>query len=275
MIVRCSLSNRILELFSGRGRVAAVTAGTGALCGQMAQVLGESGYKVVVAGRDAKKGDERVRSIMDAGGEATFVRVDVTDHESITGLVEQTVETYGALDVLVNGAGKNQGQPSMMSFAPDDFNAIMDTNARSTWWATQAAARHMVRQGKGGNVINVSSVSTPVPLTKVGPYGASKAAVDHITKFAATDLAQHGIRVNAIRPGFFPAEQNRAVLDEVRRESIARQTPLKRDVSAECSGFGAEQDLDAVTLLLASDIATVHMTGEIVTVDAGFSAFTM
>lgn len=250
------------QLFGLDGQVAVVIGGTGVLCGAMARGLAQAGATVVVAGRDAEKGATRVREIESLGGKAAFAAVDVMNRGSIEGLLVETLGTQGRVDMLVNGAGVNSAS-SYFDAKDEDWDRVIDSNLKAVHWGCQIFGQHMVEAG-GGAILNVASVSAHLPLSRVFAYSASKAAVVNLTQNVARELAPKGVRVNALSPGFFPAEQNRKILDPARVEKIMAGTPMVR--------FGEPQELVGATLLLLSRNAGSFITGATYYVDGGFTA---
>lgn len=250
------------ELFGLDGLVAVVVGGTGVLCGAMADGLAKAGASVVVAGRDPRKGADRVRTIEGAGGKAAFLPVDVTRRASIEELLARSIETFGRVDLLINGAGVNFAGP-YLDLKDEDWDRVLDSNLKAVHWGCQVFGRHMSESG-GGSILNVASVTSHTPLSRVFAYSASKAAVINLTQNVARELAPEGVRVNAICPGFFPAEQNRKILDAARVENIMRNTPLGR--------FGEPDELIGATLLLLAPRAGRFITGAAYYVDGGFTA---
>lgn len=250
------------ELFGLSGQTAVVVGGTGVLCGRMCHALAAAGAEVVVAGRSAERGNERVAAIRRAGGEAQFLPVDILSRASIEQLAATVQEQRGAIDILINGAGLNSAVPY---FAIDDasWDQVVDTNLKSVHQACQIFARPMTERGRG-SIINVASIASIVPLSRVFAYAASKAAVVNYTQNLARELAPKGVRVNAISPGFIPAEQNRQILDADRVAKILGRTPMAR--------FGTPEELDGAILLLASNRAGAFITGVNLIVDGGFAA---
>ena len=250
------------ELFGLDGLVAVVVGGTGVLCGAMAAGLARAGASVVVAGRDPQKGADRVREIGAAGGRAAFAPVDVTKRASVEELLARVVESHGRVDLLINGAGVNNAGP-YLDLKDEDWDRVLDSNLKAVHWGCQVFGRHMAESG-GGSILNVASVTSHTPLSRVFAYSASKAAVINLTQNVARELAPMKIRVNAICPGFFPAEQNRKILDANRVDNIMRNTPMAR--------FGEPDELIGATLLLLSPRAGSFITGAAYYVDGGFTA---
>ncbi len=254
------------KLFSLKGQTAVVIGGTGVLCGEMAQGLGEAGAEVVVVGRNEEKGAERVAAIEAAGGKAYAVMADVASRESVEGLLNQVLQRSGKVDILVNGAGINSATP-VLEIEDEEFARILDVNLGAILRSCQVFGKQMLQQEKGGSIINLGSISGLGPLSRVFTYSASKAAVHNLSKNLAREWAEKGIRVNTLVPGFFPAEQNRKVLTEDRVASILGHTPANR--------FGEAHELIGATLLMASRNAGSFITGTEMIVDGGFSAMTI
>lgn len=250
------------NLFGLDGQVAVVIGGTGVLCGAQAQGLAQAGAAVVVAGRDPEKGAARVREIEAAGGRAAFEPVDVGSRESIAALLDRALQVYGRVDMLINGAGVNNASP-YFDVKDEDWDRILQSNLKAVHWGCQVFGQHMASAG-GGSILNIGSVTAHLPLSRVFVYSASKAAVVNLTQNVARELAPMGVRVNALCPGFFPAEQNRKILDATRVENIMRNTPMAR--------FGEPDELIGTTLLLLSHSAGSFITGATYYVDGGFTA---
>jgi NAD(P)-dependent dehydrogenase (short-subunit alcohol dehydrogenase family) len=250
------------RLFGLTGQVAVVIGGTGVLGGALAQGLAQAGATAVVAGRDAEKGNARVREIEATGGRAAFAPVDVTRRESIEALLRDVLATQGRVDMLINGAGVNNASP-YLEVKDEDWDRVLDSNLKAVHWGCQVFGRQMASAG-GGAILNIASVSAHLPLSRVFAYSASKAAVVNLTQNVARELAPSGVRVNALCPGFFPAEQNRKILDAARVEKIMSQTPMAR--------FGEPHELVGTTLLLLSGRAGSFITGAAYYVDGGFTA---
>lgn len=250
------------QLFGLTGQVAVVIGGTGVLGGALAEGIARAGAMVVVAGNSEARGQERVTSITAQGGHAVFLPADVGVRASLEELLTDSLNQFGRVDMVVNCAGVNSASP-YMEVTDDDWQRVLDINLRGTHWGCQIFGAHLAAHG-GGAILNVGSVSADVPLSRVFAYSASKAAVVNLTQNVARELAPQSVRVNAICPGFFPAEQNRAILDATRTSSILSQTPLAR--------FGEPDELIGATLLLLSKKAGSFITGAAYYVDGGFTA---
>ncbi|MEX0676611.1 MAG: SDR family oxidoreductase [Pirellulales bacterium] len=257
------MPNEFLEkLFGLTDQVAVVIGGTGVLGGALAEGIAQAGAKVIVAGGHKQRGKARVESIHKLGGEATYLSVDVTKRESIESLLAATLAEFGRVDMLVNCAGVNSAS-AYLDVTDEDWQRVVDVNLRGTHWGCQIFGKHMAAEG-GGSILNIGSVTSDKPLSRVFAYSASKAAVVNLTQNVAREIAPNGVRVNALCPGFFPAEQNRAILTDERTASILSQTPMAR--------FGEPAELVGAALLLLSKNAGSFITGAAFYVDGGFTA---
>jgi len=252
------------ELFSLKGKTAVVIGGTGTLCGEMAEGLAAAGATVALVGRDAAKAQARLEKISKAGGKAEFFSCDTTSKAGLQQLLADVLKKFGRVDVLVNGAGVNSPTP-FFDIPEDEFDRIIMVNVKGLLLACQIFGKHMVEKGSG-SIINVGSASGLTPLSRVFTYSASKAAVHNLSKNLAREWATRGVRVNILVPGFFPAEQNRKVLNPERVAQIMGKTPMKR--------FGEAHELIGATLLLASDAGS-FITGAEIIVDGGFAAMSI
>jgi NAD(P)-dependent dehydrogenase (short-subunit alcohol dehydrogenase family) len=259
------MSDYLQRLFGFDGQVAVVIGGTGVLGGELCAGLAQAGANVVVAGRSAERGRERVAAIAKLGGTAAFAEVDAANRDSVKALLDRVIDDYGKIDALVNCAGVNSSTP-YFDISDDEFARIIHGNLLATHVACQVFGKYMVEVG-GGAILNIGSVTSYRPLSRVFIYSASKAAVLNLTRNIAREFAPHGVRVNCLCPGFFPAEQNRKILDKSRVESILRHTPMGR--------LGDGPELIGAALLLLSPVAGSFITGEAIYVDGGFTAMTI
>ncbi len=253
-------------VFDLTGRVAAVIGGTGVLGGAIAHGLGDAGAAIAVLGRSEERGAARVAALEAQGIRAIAVRVDATDPVQVEAACREVEAALGPVDVLVNAPGVNSSTP-FLEIGLDEWHRLLDANLTAVLVACQAFARAMIANGRGGSIINMSSASSGPPLSRVLTYSVAKAGLNNLTQYLARELAPHGIRVNAIAPGFFPAEQNRALLSEDRVRAIMSHTPAGR--------LGEPQELVGTAVWLASEAASGYVTGSIVRVDGGFSAMTI
>jgi NAD(P)-dependent dehydrogenase (short-subunit alcohol dehydrogenase family) len=248
-------------LFSLQGKVAVVIGGTGVLCGEMAEGMAAAGATIALVGRDAAKAQLRLDSIAKVGGKAEFFPCDTTSKAGLQKLLTDVLTKLGRVDILVNGAGVNSPTP-FFDITEEEFDKIITVNLKGLILACQIFGKHMVGQ-KSGSIINVGSASGLLPLSRVFTYSASKAAIHNLSKNLAREWGTSGVRVNILVPGFFPAEQNRKILNPERVAQIMGKTPMKR--------FGEADELVGATLLLASDAGS-FITGAEIVVDGGFNA---
>jgi len=259
--------------------VAVVIGATGVLGGAIAEGLAASGAKVAIIGRSAERGEARVAAIKKAGGSAAFYSADALKREELHAAHEKIGSTLGAPTILVNAAGGND--PKATVTAEQKFENIPAANWASVFdlnlvggvvLPCQEFGPGMAQRGRG-SIINIASVSAHLPLSRVVAYSAAKAAVLNLTQFLAREWARNGVRVNSITPGFFPAEQNRALLfnkdgtPTPRAQSILGHTPMAR--------FGVSGELIGVAIFLASGKASSFVTGVDIRVDGGFLAQTI
>ena len=270
------------------GKVAVITGAGGVLCSAFAEVLAQAGAKVALLdiNEDAvRKVAEHIRA---EGGDAVAVRADCLSRESLEEAKAAVDAAFGAADILINGAGGNnprattdaetfdpealmaESGKNFFNLSPEGFRFVFDLNVTAAVLTTQVFARDMAVSGKGGNIINISSMNAFRPLTKIPAYSAAKAAVSNLTEWLAVHFASAGIRVNAIAPGFFVSNQNRALLfhedgtPTPRTGKILAATPMHR--------FGEASELYGALLFLLSEAAS-FITGVILPVDGGFSAY--
>lgn len=254
------------KMFSLDGKVAVVIGGSGVLGGVFCRALAGAGAKVAVTGRTPGKAQEAASRLRDAGYEAMGLNADATDKNALKEACRAVTEAYGGVDILVNAPGVNSTTP-FFEIDVAEWDRIMDANLKSMLLACQVFGRHMIDRGRGGSIINISSVSSGPPLSRVLTYSVSKAGVNNLTQWLARELAPHNIRVNAIIPGFFPAEQNRRILSKERIDAILGHTPMGR--------LGEPEELAGTVIWLASEKAAGFVTGALIRVDGGFGAMTI
>ena len=267
------------NLFDLSGEVAVVIGATGVLGGALAEGLAAAGAKVAVLGRNAERGQSRVKAIRDAGGTSEFFAADAMDRSSLHEAHRAVVERLGAPAILVNAAGGNDPKVTVTperpieSIAIEDWRANFDMNLTGgVLLPCQEFGPAMCGRGRG-SIINIASASARIPLSRVVAYSASKAAVLSLTMFLAREWAVKGVRVNTITPGFFPAEQNRKLLFKddgsptPRTEAIWGHTPMKR--------FGESHELVGAAVFLAAHKASSFVTGADIVVDGGFLSQTI
>ena len=253
-------------MFSLNGQVAVVIGGGGVLGGAIATGLAQAGADIAILGRSQENADARANAIAELGRKAIGVSCDASSKEGLKSALNTILAELGHVDILVNGAGVNSGTP-FFDITEEEWQRILDIDLKSVFLACQVFGKAMVDAGRGGSIINISSASSGPPLSKVFTYAVAKAGVNQITQFLARELAPNNIRVNAILPGFFPAEQNRKLLTEERVASIMGHTPMKR--------FGESSELVGAAVFLASHEASSFVTGAILKVDGGFTAMTI
>jgi len=255
-----------MEMFSLEGKTAVVIGGGGVLAGAMAEGLAAAGAAIVIVDPNQANAEARAASLRTKGARAVAVVADASRREDLERALALTRESFGGVDVLINAAGINSGTP-FFEISEAEWQKILDVNLKSVFLACQVFGRAMADAGRGGSIINISSVSSGPPLSKVFTYSVTKAGVNQITQFLAREWAPLRIRVNAIRPGFFPAEQNRALLSPERTAQILSHTPFQR--------FGEPGELVGAAIFLASEKASSFVTGCILTVDGGYTAMTI
>jgi NAD(P)-dependent dehydrogenase (short-subunit alcohol dehydrogenase family) len=257
------MSNNYLEqLFGLTGQTAVVIGGAGVLGGALCAGLGQAGATVVVADLTDDGCKARVAALEQIGCKAAYCTVDVTSRASLEKLLAEAAKQTGRVDILVNCAGINAGS-SFLEATEADWDRIMAVNLKAVFVSCQVFAAHMLEKG-GGSIVNIGSVNSHLPLSRIFAYAASKSGVLNLTRNIAQEFGTRGIRVNAICPGFFPAEQNRKLLNAERIDSIMRHTPMRR--------FGEPEELVGALLLLVSPKAGSFVTGTHVNVDGGFTA---
>jgi NAD(P)-dependent dehydrogenase (short-subunit alcohol dehydrogenase family) len=251
----------VLDLFDLHGKRALVTGASSGIGKRVATAYAEAGAEVALAARHAEALGVVADEIAAAGGRAVPIRCDVTQPEQVSGMLDQVTAELGGIDIAVCNAGIITVTP-MLEMPPEEFQSIQDTNVTGVFLTAQAAARAMVRQGQGGVIINTASMSghiINIPQ-QVGHYCASKAAVIHLTKAMAVELAPHKIRVNSVSPGYILTE-----LVEPYSEYHALwepKIPLGR--------MGQPEELTGLYLYLASEAAS-YMTGSDIVIDGGYS----
>jgi NAD(P)-dependent dehydrogenase (short-subunit alcohol dehydrogenase family) len=267
------------NLFDLSSEVAVVIGGTGVLGGAMAEALAGAGARVAVAGRSEERGAEAVRRIEKTGGRAMFVSADAMDCGSLSRCRDAVRKAWDEVTVLVNGAGGNKPEGTVApggdfcKLALEGWQAVFDLNlVGGALLPCQVFGETMVAAGKG-SIINIASISSILPLSRVVAYSSAKAAVLNLTQWLAREWAAKGVRVNAITPGFFPAEQNRRMLLKEdggyteRGQQIIGHTPMGR--------FGEARELAGAVVWLAAPQASSFVTGQNIVVDGGFSSVTI
>jgi len=241
------------------GKTALVTGAFGDLGRHFAMTLATAGARVALAGRRLAEGEKLARRIVEAGGEAVVVPLDVSDPASVAAAVERSAAALGPISVLVNNAGVAVTKP-VLEQTEDDWMGVVEVNLNGAWRVAQAVARHMKAQGQGGSIVNIASILGLRVSAQVPAYAASKAGLIHLTKALALELARHNIRVNALAPGYIETDINRDFFASDAGQALIRRVPQRR--------LGKPEHLDGPLLLLASD-ASEFMTGSTLVVDGG------
>ena len=267
------------DLFSLENQTAVVIGGTGVLGGAMAEGLAHQGARVAIVGRSVERGNQRVDAITTAGGKAIFQAADAMDRDSLVAARDAISAEFGTPSVLVNAAGGNRPDATLppgadfCKLTEEAWQNVFDLNlVGGVLLPAQVFGETMLTEGKG-SIINIASMAGMIPLSRVVAYSAAKAAVINLTQFLAREWATRGVRVNAISPGFFPADQNRALLFNEdgsyteRGGQIIGHTPMAR--------FGKPAELAGVVVWLASQNASSFVTRQNIVVDGGFASTTI
>jgi NAD(P)-dependent dehydrogenase (short-subunit alcohol dehydrogenase family) len=249
------------KLFDLSGKVAIVTGTSRGLGQYLGRALAMAGADLVLTSREPATLKQFQQEIEAMGRKALALALDVRSHDSIQKMVQSAVEHFGKIDILVNNAGCNVRKPAL-DVSWEDWNLILDTNLRGTFFVSQAVARHMIPK-KYGRIINIGSVTCVAGYAGLGPYGASRGGVKQLTMSLADDWGVHGITVNCLAPGWFKTAQN-AVMYENKEwvDYLCDRIPLKRP--------GQPADLDGAVVFLASD-ASAYITAQTLLVDGGIS----
>lgn len=242
-------------LFDVRGKVALVTGASSGLGENFARCLAARGAVVVACARRA----DRLEALVRDGSAAYAVALDVTDPASVEAAVRRAVELAGPVDILVNNAGIADTKASL-ELTEADWRRVLDTNLDGAWRVAQAVAKAMVAARRGGSIVNIASILGLRQATHLLAYAAAKAALVQVTRSLALEWARHGIRVNAIAPGYVVTEMNRDFFASDAGQAVVKRIPQRR--------VGSPRDLEGALLLLASD-AGAYMTGSVVVADGG------
>lgn len=266
------------QLFDLKGKTAIITGGNGVLGGAMAEGLAGAGAFVGIMGRTEETVSQKVEEIRQQGGEAIPLVADVLNTDDLQRAKEKILKERGQIDIVINAAGGNMPgaiinpDQSILDLDNQAFEKVVDLNLLGTYYPTKVFAEAMIGR-KEGVIVNISSMAAQRVITRVIGYSAAKSAIDNFTRSLAVEMALKygdGIRVNAIAPGFFIGKQNRDLLLNkdhsltARGQTIVNNTPMKR--------FGEPEELIGTALWLCSD-ASKFVTGTVIPVDGGFSAF--
>lgn len=248
-------------LFDLSGRVAIVTGTSRGLGQYMARALAKAGADLVLTSRARESLQTFEGEIKALGRRAVSLELDVRNLGSIQNMAAEAEKAFGRLDILVNNAGCNVRKPAL-DVTWDDWNLILDTNLRGSFFVAQAVARRMVARGYG-RIINIGSVTSVAGYAGLGPYGASRGGIRQLTMSLADDWGKHGVTVNCLAPGWFCTEQNKVLYeDKAWVEYLCDRIPLKRP--------GRPEDLDGAVVFLAAE-ASRYVTGQTILVDGGIS----
>ena len=249
------------ELFDLSGRVALVTGTSRGLGQYFARALAKAGADLVLTSRNRDQLAGFEAEIKSLGRRAVSIALDVRDHVSIEQMVAAAEEAFGQIDILVNNAGCNVRKPAL-DVTWDDWNLILDTNLRGSFFVAQAVARGMIARGYG-RIINIGSVTSVAGYAGLAPYGASRGGIRQLTMSLADDWGRHGVTVNCLAPGWFRTEQNKALYEnEEWVKYLCDRIPVKRP--------GQLNDLDGAVVFLASE-SSRYVTGQTLLVDGGIS----
>ncbi|MGE0626082.1 MAG: SDR family NAD(P)-dependent oxidoreductase [Pseudomonadales bacterium] len=250
-----------MDLFRLDGKHVAITGASSGFGHHFAGVLAAAGAKVSLGARRTDKIEARVQEINASGGQAFGARLDVTDRESAEGFFATAEEAFGPVHVLINNAGIESGAKTYMMIDENDWDSVIDTNLKSAWMMSKLFTERVVANGvKGGNIINISSITDTRTIKGQFPYAVSKGGMTRMTEVLALEAPRYGIRVNALAPGYILTDVSRVLLESDQAPEFMKGIPLRR--------FGEFEDLDGPLLLLASD-ASRYMNGSIVVVDGG------
>ena len=250
------------------GRVALVTGASSGLGAQFAKTLAKAGAGVVLAGRRLERLKTLRAEIEGDGGDAHVVELDVTDHDSIKSAVAHAETEMGTIDILVNNSGVGTTQ-LLTEVTEDDFDFVFGTNTKGAFFVAQEVGKRMIARSRGaapgtftgGRIVNIASMAGLKPLSRIGVYAMSKAAVVHMTRAMALEWGRHGINVNAICPGYIDTEINHHQWDTEQGRKLVAMMPRKR--------IGQPQDLDAVLMMLCAN-ESHFVNGAVIQADDGF-----
>lgn len=255
----------ITELFGLKGKVAAVIGAGGFLCGEMALALAKAGASVAILDKNEKGLKEVSEKIKNEDGNVISISLEVTDKKSHEYALEKILGEFKRVDILINGAGINAPTP-FLEISPEEWRSILEVHLTGTFLGCQVFGKHMIGNKKG-SIINISSSSAGPPLSKAFTYSVAKAGIKNLTQNLAREWAPYNVRVNALRPGFFPTEWSKKhFITPEREKSILGHTPMKR--------YGRPSELTGAVIWLSSEAAS-FVTGSEITVDGGFSAMTI
>lgn len=259
------MNAQVSRLFALEGKVAALTGAGGHLVGEISRGLARAGVRVAVLDTDLAAAERVAETIVNAGGEAIAVSTDVTSSDDLIRSVDRIVGHFGEVECVLNGAGINAPTP-FFDITVEEWDRILAVQLTGTMLSCQVFGRHLVARGKG-SIVNITSASSGPPLSKAFTYSVAKAGVKNLTQNLAREWATAGVRVNALRPGFFPTEWSmKHFIDAEREAAILGHTPMRR--------YGRPEELVGAVMWLFSDAAS-FVTGAEIAVDGGFTAMTI
>lgn len=247
------------DIFSVEGKHILITGASSGLGAHMAGMLAGRGARISAAARRVDRLQSLVEDIRAGGGEAAAMTMDVVEQASVEAGFADALARYGAVDVVINNAGTAARAPAEET-AAEDWRRVIDANLNGAWYVAQCAGRQMIESGNGGSIINLASIMAYRQSQGLAAYCSSKAAVNHLTHVLALEWAPHGIRVNAIAPGYIYSEMTEALLASERGQAMIANTPMQR--------AGTPEELDGAVLLLASE-ASSYINGATIVVDGG------
>jgi NAD(P)-dependent dehydrogenase (short-subunit alcohol dehydrogenase family) len=250
-----------MNRFDLTGKSAVITGAGSGLGRHFALTIARAGAKVAILGRKLDALTKVAAEIEAFDGRAVPIKADVRDRTSVRQAIEAAETELGAIGILVNNAGTAVHKP-LLEHSEEDWDVVVDTNLKGAWLVAQEVARHMVRLGHGGSIVNIASILGLKAVSRVPGYAASKAGLIHLTRSMALELAGDRIRVNAICPGYFLSEMTKAFLSSPEGAKLIGTIPQRRT--------GNLVDLEGPLLLLASD-AGAYMTGSVLVIDGGLS----
>lgn len=257
--------NYLSKLFNLNGKVAVLTGASGYLCGEMAYAFHKAGCSIALLDSDFQKAKDIANKINIDGGSAISLKLDVRSKQDFKNALNIIIEKFDQLNILINGAGINAPTP-FLDIDENEWDNILAVHLKGTLFSCQTFGEQMLKQGSG-SIINISSASSGPPLSKAFTYSVAKAGIKNLTQNLAREWANKGVRVNALRPGFFPTEWSKNnFINQERQKAILAHTPMGR--------YGDPKELLGAVLWLSSDSAS-FVTGAEISVDGGFSAMTI